>query len=796
MAKLNDGTVILSKSPSTFTGPGWLDGSIVGNGRVGAAVLGAVANEKILINHAGLRHGGYTGVLQDVSDKFAQIRRIYNDGQVLEAEKLLSGEFAKKNYKPSPDFILPLYNLCLDFFQEGNVTEYKRVTDMAAGEVEISFKASNTHFTRRIFVGRGNDIIGFSATRNGPQFINVLLSIREIADAGSALNASVKYEGGFLYFAAKKEGGQDYGFVARVIIPNGTSEHTEKGISIKGAESLTLFAKVFTGGNREAEFKSLKSELAGIKVTYDKLQSQSEDKHRRLFNNVKLSLAAARDINASTGVLISKASEGELSPLLIERLWNFSKYMAICLDGSVMTSGGLWTSGMRDKSGVLAMNNMAQLLYGGIVASFEPDAILTLLDSFEKYSDDLKKNAARVFGARGYFIPNTVSPQSALFGSVDPQTLHFIASSAIAANLFYTHFLVEGDQKVLKAKIYPFMKEVFNFYSDFLKLDNNGFYSTIPSYSPDSTPGNTIKGKKLEDFGFATNSTIDFLAIGALLDNLIHAAEILGQDSSSVMVWKEMKTKMPQFTVNDQGCLREYTNSPFIDGIQNCGNLHCFGLYPYKTFSFNDSVVPYKPAVGGAQVESISLRRASANAIFSRLSHAGHVQNAQVLAMSAAQLAHAGEIPVVQALLTRFVGSCFTNSGLCLSNDWRGSGFTKNERPSLDIAGNFGFANAITECLVQSDRKTLRILPCPLSELAAGDIQNFATDFGARVSVEWDMKKGRLVVRILPKVTGKIDIYFNPSFKKLRNKELKLDKQNSLRDVKLVAGKAITYEFG
>jgi len=64
------------------------------------------------------------------------------------------------------------------------------------------------------------------------------------------------------------------------------------------------------------------------------------------------------------------------------------------------------------------------------------------------------------------------------------------------------------------------------------------------------------------------------------------------------------------------------------------------------------------------------------------------------------------------------------------------------------------------------------------------------------VTMDWDARKGRLVVKIVPKINCRIDIYFNSEFKKLKGKDLRLDSQNALRGVSLVAGKTVSYEFG
>jgi len=787
MAKHNEATVIYNARPAEFDANRWLDASVTGSGRVWAAVLGAYSNEQILLHRTDLNHGGYTGVLQDVSDRFPQVRKLFSEGKILDAEKLLSGEFAKKGYKPAVDKPLPLAVLTFDFNVEGLVTGYRRTTDTKSGEVEVLFKHGvngATTVSRGLFAARGSDIVAYSVAKNGHDKINAVMGVRAPEDVNLQYPV-IKFESGFVYFAARTPGGLDYGFVARVVAASGTPEHRPDGIHLKNSDGFVMFVKTFNDSTRDTEFKKLKEELLAVRP-YDKLLASHETAHKKLFDACTLDLGGTNDTKEDFAMLLNQVTgSAEPDSAVIGRLWNLGKYLAIC---------GVNT-------GHISFNNVAQLIYGGVMSGVLPDIVLSLFEYFEKYIDDLKKNAARVFGMKGYFVPSVVSPKSALLGAADAGVIHFVASSALAANLFYNYYLVTGDVKTLKSRIFPFMREVCAFYSDFLKLDQNGYYTTVPSYSPSSTPGNVIAGKPLVNFAFAVNSTIDFLAISCLLDNLIEAAAVCGI-GDEVSMWRDMKTKIPPYGVGDTGALREYTNSAFIDGAVNCGTMHAYGLWPLKNISFGDVAVSYRPAVAqgaAAQNSTIGLRRASYNAVVARAGRSGSLQNAGSLAMCAVQVAHAGLGSIssaqVRAILLRLLASCFTSSGLCLSNDWRGGGYTRQGVPEFDISGNLGFATAITECIVQSNRNTLRILPSIFAGLGLGNITDVATDFAARVSVDWDMKKGRCAVKIVPKVSCKIDIEICEEFRRVKGGKPFGGDINGVKGISLVVGKTLVVEF-
>ncbi len=791
-----DSTILLNKTPASFMENAFLDGSILGNGRVGVAILGAISNEQILINHNALVHNGKNGVLQDVSDDFLTLRKKFADGKMLEAEEILEKSFIKKNCHLAPAQPKPMVKVKLDFYNTGVITNYERLTDMKNGELAVSFNADEKEQTvRRLSLAKSTDVIAYHVTKtNGKVRVTIQL---QPCDIGCKFN-QVKYENGYFYFSSRSENGRDYGLVVRLIIAGGNVNVAGNVVTLKDVNELTILAKPFVNADASTEFNKIKMELSLIKDSYNKIATRNAVPFKKAFEETNLELNTAKT-DADFKEYIERTNNNELPAELLERMWNFAKYLSLCLDGALLTPAGLWCADNQCDNGVAALDGVAQLLYSGVMKSFTPGALLKLLDFYMNYESDLKKNAARVYGMRGYFVPRITAMDSATFGAVDSATLHFIASSALAANMFYDYYLVTGDEKVLRSKIFPFMRGVFDFYSDFLKLDASGKYVTIPSYSPNATPGNLVAGRPLVNFALSSSSTIDFLALQTLLNNLVNAAKLLNTAKDDVAVWQDMLTKIPTFTVNGDGCLKEYTNSVFIDKVENAGVMHGYGLYPLKNFMVNDPQITYRPAmIQGASPEAeIAATVASANAVKARVRNAASFQPTRNLVMAACQLAYAGDVAEVKNLLVKTVNSSATPSGLFLSNDWRGSGMTNNDKPNLDIAVSMGVGTVITDCIIQSSMNTLKILPILIEPLMTGSVKNLATDFAAKVSMNWDVNKGKLTLKIMPTKTVTVNIMFNNAFRKLRNKELFWNKNiNGLEAFKLTAGKISSIEIG
>jgi len=791
-----DSTILLNNTPASFMENAFLDGSILGNGQVGVVILGAISNEQILINHSGLVHHGKNGVLQDVSDDFITLRKKFADGKILEVEKILEKSFIKKNCHLAPAQPKPMVKIKLDFYNPGVITNYERLTDMKNGELSVSFCADEKEETlRRVSIAKTTDVVAYHATKSNGK-IRVAIQLQP-CDQNCKFN-SIKYENGYFYFSSRSDNGRDYGLVMRLIIAGGNVQVANNVVTLKDVNELTILAKPFVNADASTEFNKIKMELSMIKDSYNKIATKNAAPFKRAFDETDLELNSTKT-EADLKELIDMTNKNELAPELLERMWNFAKYLCICLDGALLTPAGLWCADNDSNHGVAALDGIAQLLYSGMTKSITPDALLKLLDFYMSYESDLKKNAARVYGMRGYFVPRITAMDSATFGSVDSATLHFIASSALAANMFYDYYLVTGDEKTLRSKIFPFMRSVFEFYSDFLKLDASGKYVTIPSYSPNATPGNLVAGRPLVNFSVASSSTIDFLALQTLLNNLVNAATLLKTAKDDVAVWQDMLTKIPSFNVNGDGCLKEYTNSVFVDKVENAGVMHGYGLYPLKNFMSNNPQITYRPAViqGATPEAEILASEASVNAVKARVRNASAYQPTRNLVMAACQLAYGADVTEVKNLLVKTINSSATPSGLFLSNDWRGSGMTNNDKPNLDIAVSLGVGTAISDCILQSAPHVLKVLPILIDPFMVGSIKNLATDFAAKVTMSWDANKGKISLKIMPTKNVKVKVVFNEVFHKVRNKELAWNKNiNGIEELNLVAGKVCSIELG
>ncbi|MCQ2381892.1 MAG: glycoside hydrolase N-terminal domain-containing protein, partial [Clostridia bacterium] len=305
-----DSTILLNKTPASFMENAFLDGSILGNGRVGVAILGAVSNEQILINHGALVHHGKNGVLQDVSDDFVNLRKKFSDGKMLEAEQILEKSFIKKNCHLAPAQPKPMVKIKLDFYNTGVITNYERITDMKNGELGVSFLADEKEQTvRRLSIAKSTDIIAYHVAKTNGK-IRVTIKLQP-CDIDSKFN-HVKYENGYFYFSSRSENGRDFGLVVRLIIAGGTVNVVDNVVTLKDVNELTILAKPFANSDASSEFSKIKMELSLIKDNYNKLATRNATPFKKAFEETNLELGTAKS-ESDIKEFIDKSNNNELS---------------------------------------------------------------------------------------------------------------------------------------------------------------------------------------------------------------------------------------------------------------------------------------------------------------------------------------------------------------------------------------------------------------------------------------------------------------------------------------------------
>jgi len=781
--------------PASWWGSVWREGLPTGNGVVGASVYGGACDDTILINHSDLWWQGHVGVLQDVADKLPKVRDLLDSGHPRDAEPILSTGLIQKGFRPIPAVPLPLCNFKVHMKTDKTPKEYSRVLNMENGEVGVSLKDGTTRYERSVFVSRANGVIAYEITKSGAKSIDVHLSL----DAHDKFNARTlstvskipdgvqsKYENFFMFFSGRSDNATEFGAVAFINHNGGTQTVNHTGIHIKGADKIWVFIKPFIEMQRERAWKDLQGELKALnKYTYDKLLKEHTPLHQKLFMSAELDLHADHRDEYADKLLDHAFESGEMSTAFIEKMWGLGRYLMVTgssAESRPLAPYGLWCGDYKAQSSQITAAGSLQTIYSHAFTGNLADYFQSIFTYYESVLPDLRKNASRLFGCRGIFVPSSMARGTGVLGSVDPSVVHFTGVAGWVCQLFYDYYRYTGDIKFLKDRALSFMKETAMFYENFFKVTEGArVYETSPSYSPDTTPLNYSMNGDI--MSIAKNATIDFAITKELFKNLIEGSEIAGANKSDIPKWKDMLTRIPNYKIAADGTVKEYLDDRYQDNPTAVSSALFYPVYP------------------GVELGDLSMemKKAFENTAKKKLQTAVSNQTSQSLMRYANTLARLGDgDSALEILLTAVRGMAMSNL-VFAETDWRGMGAGKVDTwASYTIEPNMGLTSAIQEMLVQSDSNTVKILPAIPHSLQEGSISGFLTRAGVEImDLSWNMKKGNVVAKLKAKKATKINVQLPKGvkrFKQIGSERFNIE-TGLVSDLSMPNGKVVTLDM-
>ncbi len=780
--------------PSSWWGSQWREGLPLGNGVIGASVYGGAANDVIMITHGDLWWQGKDSVLQDVADKRDAVRKKIDDGDFIGAEKIMSTELIRKGYRPQLSSPLPLCDFIIDMDLDRAAKEYTRVLDMDGAEASVSFKDGATRYERNMFVSRARDIIVYEITRAGQKSIDASFRFAmhdkfnartPVAVSATPENVNVKCENFLLYYSARSSNGTDFGAVAKIIPFQGRQEIVGDRLVFKGAEKILVIIKPFVEGQRDKAWKECKTAIAEIKLPYDKLFKEHQVLHQKLFYSAELDFDAdAQDRDMFVDKAIADAVQsGDTESALMEKLWAFGRYLMITgtrPDARPLAPYGLWCGDYKAVDAQINASGDLQAVYDMALGGNLCDFAESVFAHYEANMQAFKYNATRLYGCHGIFVPYTMSPSTGYPGDISEAMLHFTGVAGWLANLFYDYALFTDDQKFLKTRAIPFMVEVARFYEDFFKLVDLKYYESSPSYSPFTTPGNLVGSG--EEHAIAKNATIDFAVAKSLLTNLVEGAKAAALNKADVIKWEDMLKKIPPFKYNNDGTVSEFIDDRCTDNPASPSLALYYPVYP--DYRSRDDAELCKAMNTTARKKNITAR--------------GNM-TANALARYADVYARLCDGDQMYEEINALVRGMAMNNLMFADCDWRGMGSGKKDVWAQPVPYvNMIVSGAIQESLVQSTPNLIHLLPAPCNAMGKGSLTGFQTRAKVEiVSMDWDIPRGSLTVKLKAHRATTIDVQFPKTAKPPKKVDAQKfdDTQGLLIGLKLAANKAVQLDI-
>ncbi|MET9730268.1 RICIN domain-containing protein [Streptomyces sp. NPDC006458] len=723
----------------------WTDGFVTGNGEYGAVLHGTPKLEKTVLNHHRfvLPNGTRDVEAPVLADRLDTVRDKALAGDYWGA----AGTFAAGWSLRWTQTFHPGYELQLSTPGATTTNNYARITDFRTGEVTHTWTDSAGTWKRRIFVSRADKVVVHELLPASSRTVDTTIAVNTNLEGvpgnvSFTTTATVTSGQGYLNLRGTYPAGQGafgYEGVTRVVVTGSRASVSVSGntLVVSRAAKVVLLTKLGRYENAgDWNAKPLHAALAALPTDYATLLGRHAPLHQAMFDGSSLDLGvSAADRQLSTTELTTRqnADRSVVDLALLERMYDSGRYLFVCSSGVLpprLTGiwSGSWNGAWADDFTTDANINL-QVAGGNILS--HGNAMQGYFDLVLGQLDDWRRNAANLYGTRGFLAPSRTDGE---YGHM----LHFNDSdfpgqcwTGGADWMLYPlveYYQVTGDSAFLRDKLGPALMELALFYEDFLtRTDSRGKAVFVPSFSMENSPSNT--GQML-----SVNATGDIMAGRHALQAAIDAANTLNVEQGAgqgVARWTALLDKLPEYTVNGDGALAEWSWPGLNDRYNHRHVQHLYGAWPLHEINPED-----KPDLVLSARKALRLRGDE--------NYSAHGSLHRALAWSRLKDG-AGVYDNVRKIL----GSNMV---------WRS--LVTSHNPDLHIY-NTDAANAlpaiIAESLVHTRPGLLEILPALPDELARGTIRGVRGRNRILVeSLTWDLAARTATVTLVSDITQQI----------------------------------------
>ena len=753
----------------TATNPdaGWESQSLpIGNGSLGANIMGSIEAERITFNEKTLWRGGpntsagpeaYWNVNKESAHVLDEIRQAFVDGDEKKAalltRKNFNSEVPYESYKENP-FRFGNFTTMGEFYVETGLStigmsEYKRILSLDSALAVVQFKKDGVAYERNYFISYPNNVmaIRFKADQPGKQ--NLIFSYEPNPVSTGKMEADGS--NGLVWKARLDNNQMEYVIRIHATAKGGTLSNKGGKLSVSGADEVVFLVtadtdyqinfnpdfnnpKTYVGVNPSETTAAWMKEAAAM--GYEALFDAHYKDYASLFNRVQLTLNPHEPMTLEypgkydlpTYQRLARYRQGKTDYKLEEIYYQFGRYLLIASSrpGNLPANlQGIWHNNVDGPWRVDYHNNInVQMNYWPAASTNLAECTLPLIDFIRTLVKPGEKTAKAYFGARGW----TASISGNIFGFTTPlesedMSWNFnpMAGPWLATHV-WDYYDYTRDKQFLKEVGYDLIKSSAIFAMDYLWKKPDGTYTAAPSTSPEHGP-------------IDQGATFVHAVIREILLNAIDASKVLGVDKKERKQWEEVLAKLAPYQIGRYGQLMEWSKDIDDPKDEHRHVNHLFGLHPGHTLS---------------PITTPELAEASKVV----LNHRGDGATGWSMGWKLNQWArlHDGNRAY------KLFGNLLKNG--TLDNLW-------DTHPPFQIDGNFGGTAGVTEMLMQSHMGFIHLLPSLPDAWAEGEVKGLCAKGNFEVDMRWN--EGELVsVKVISKNGGNCELRYKNAVKKLK----------------------------
>lgn len=692
----------------------WEEGLPVGNGRLGASVLGKISEEMITINEETIWYGPFRDRKNpDCRPNIDAIRKLLLEGHVEQAQFM-----ARMAMTSTPKYMNP-YQPAGDLKIQFRGHLAKRTSnrscylDLDEAVAYVKYDMFDAHYERTHFVSQKYNVLVIRLTCDVPGKLSISANMNrkpfeensEKIDDKTVCNYGQCGAGGVRYFTGVR------------MAARGADVHTMGDfVYTENADEVILYVASETdfGENSSYRENCLERLDQAEKAGYETIREAHLEWYVPMFERVKLDINGCKEDFRTIEEQLNelKNEEKEQNDYLTVLLFNYAKYLIISSSYDCQLPAnlqGIWNGEyVPPWQSEFTININTEMNYWFVEKAGLSECHLPLFALLDRMVENGRKTAEELYGCRGFCAHHNTS----LWANTDPEGIMSASpfwpmGGAWLSLHLYEHYLYTGDEVFLKERALPVMREAIRFFEDYLYEMEDKTLVTGPSVSPENSYMSSIG----ERGALCMGPTMDIQILRQLFSWYLQGSAVLGGNGEDDALIQSMLDRLPPTKISSDGRVMEWLSEyeELEPGHRHIS--HMYGLHP------GNEITQDKPELFQAAEKTINARLERGG---------GHTGWSRAwIACFFARLKNGEKVlENINGLLKKSIKSNLYDT-----------------HPPFQIDGNFGIAEAILESLVQSHNSYIELLPALPEEWGSGSLMGVRLRGAMSADLEWKEHK-------------------------------------------------------